>query len=192
MPIRTYSFLQGNIPAEKGNGGVIIAFLHTAVTDLIGKYRSAALKDLTTILKCNKHRLIHTSFILPFSEQEYSSLQERFGKYCVIISGKELESKILSYCKTNEYDYIFDKVEYCNQNRINRIEAFRTGSKERFLYKNSDLEYQREYRLVITIEIPDDHFIRIGKLTSAACIESEKLKDLIFTVNYKSVLNSNE
>lgn len=70
-------------------------------------------------------------------------MQERFGKYCVIISGKELESKILNYCKTNEYDYIFDKVEYCNQNRINRIEAFRTGSKERFLYKNSDLEYQR-------------------------------------------------
>ena len=134
----------------------------------------------------------HTSFILPFSEQEYSSLQERFGKYCVIISGKELESKILNYCKTNEYDYIFDKVEYCNQNRNDRIEAFRTGSKERFLYKNSDLEYQREYRLVIAIEIPDDHFIRIGKLTSAACIESEKLKDLIFTVNYKSVLKSNE
>lgn len=85
MPIRTYSFLQGNIPAEKGNGGVIIAFLHTAVTDLIGKYRSAALKDLTTILKCNKHRLIHTSFILPFSEQEYSSLQNKFARHIEII-----------------------------------------------------------------------------------------------------------
>ena len=134
----------------------------------------------------------HTTFVLPFSEKEYSSLQERFGKYCVIISGKELENRILNYCKANEYEYVFDKVEYCNQNRIDRIEAFRNGAKERFLYKNLDLEYQREYRLVIAIEIPDDHFIRIGKFNSAACIESEKLKDLIFIVNYKSVLDSND
>jgi hypothetical protein len=78
-------------------------------------------------------------------------------------------------------------VEYCDQNRIDRVEVFKTGAKERFLYKNPDLAYQREYRLAIAIEIPEDHFIRIGNLASATCIESEKLKDLIFTVNYKSV-----
>ena len=87
----------------------------------------------------------------------------------------------------NGYDYLFDKVEYCNQNRIDRIESFRTGAKERFLYKNTDLAYQREYRLAIAIEIPEDNFIRVGKLTAAAYIEAEKLKDLIFSVNYKSV-----
>lgn len=64
---------------------------------------------------------------------------------------------------------------------------FRTGTKERFLYKNSDLAYQREYRLAIGIEIPEDHFIRIGPIASSACVESIKLKDLVFTVNYKTV-----
>ena len=127
----------------------------------------------------------HTSFTLPFTEEEYACMQEKFGKYCVVISGKELERKILNFCNFNGYDYVFDKVEYCDQNRIDRIKVFKTGAKERFLYKNSDLAYQREYRLAIGIEIPDDHFIRIGRLTSAACIESDKLKDLIFTVNYK-------
>lgn len=129
----------------------------------------------------------HTTFTLPFTQEEYDSMREKFGKYCVIISGSELEEKIRNYCCMNGYDYLFDKVEYCNQNRIDRIESFRTGAKERFLYKNTDLAYQREYRLAIAIEIPEDNFIRVGKLTAAAYIEAEKLKDLIFSVNYKSV-----
>lgn len=132
----------------------------------------------------------HTSFTLPFIEEEFACMQERFGKYCVVISGKELEGKILNYCNLTGCDFIFDKIEYCDQSRIDRIEVFKTGAKERFLYKNADLAYQREYRLAVAIEIPEDHFIRIGKLTSATCIESEKLKDLIFTVNYKSVSES--
>lgn len=55
------------------------------------------------------------------------------------------------------------------------------------LYKNSDLAYQREYRLAIGIEMPEDHFIRVGKFSSAQYIESDKLKDLYYNVNYKTV-----
>lgn len=138
--------------------------------------------DETTIIESTEE---YTDFLLPFSEEEYNSLEEKFGEYCVIIAGNELEKKINNYCSSNGYEYLFDKVTYCNPNRIDRIEAFRTGSKERFLYKNEDLSFQREYRLAIGIEIPDDHFIRIGKLTSARCIESKKLKNLFFRVNYK-------
>lgn len=134
----------------------------------------------------------HISFMLPFTEEEYLSMEERFGKYCVVISGKELEGKISNFCNSNRYDYIFDRVEYCDQNRIDRIEVFKTGAKERFLYKNADLAYQREYRLAIGIEIPNDHFIRIGRFESAACIASEKLKDLYYTVNYKTASESNQ
>ncbi len=143
--------------------------------------------DQMNIIEADK---THTSFKLPFTEEEYACMQERFGEYCVVISGKELEGKILKYCNLTGCDYIFDKIEYCDQNRIDRIEVFKIGAKERFLYKNADLAYQREYRLAVAIEIPEDHYIRIGKLTAAACIESEKLKDLVFTVNYQSVLES--
>lgn len=128
----------------------------------------------------------HTSFMLPFSEEEYVGLEEKFGKYCVFISGRELDNRIHSFCNDNGYEYVFDKIEYCDPNRIDRIEVFKRGAKERFLYKNADLAYQREYRLAIGMEIPNDHYIRIGKLTTAKVIETKMLKDLYLVVNYKS------
>ncbi|MGI5905220.1 MAG: hypothetical protein ACOX85_03010 [Candidatus Pararuminococcus gallinarum] len=131
----------------------------------------------------------HTSFLLPFTDEEYINMSSKFGKYCVVLSGKELENRISAYCNAYGYDYLFDKIEYCNQNRLDRIEAFNKCAKERFLYKNADLAYQREYRLAIGIEIPDDHFIRLGPFSSAKYIESEKLKDLYYVINYKSKTN---
>ena len=128
----------------------------------------------------------HTSFTLPFTDEEYINMTSTFGKYCVILSGRELENRISAYCNAYGYDYLFDRIEYCDQNRIDRIEAFNKSAKERFLYKNADLSYQREYRLAIGMEIPDDHFIRLGAFSSAKCIESEKLKDLYYVVNYRT------
>ncbi len=125
-----------------------------------------------------------TSFKFPFTSEEYDMMTEKFGKYCVVISGKELENKIAAYCNHFGYDYIFDKIDYCPQNRIDRMEAFQKGSKQRFLYKNSDLAYQREYRLAIGIEIPEDHFIRLGAFSSASYFESSKLKELYYSLNY--------
>lgn len=129
-----------------------------------------------------------TSFRFPFTAEEYDTMTEKFGKYCVVISGKELENKITAYCNHFGYDYIFDKVDYCSQNRIDRVEAFQKGSKQRFLYKNADLAYQREYRLAIGIEIPDDHYIRLGAFSSASYLESSKLKELYYALNYTTKL----
>lgn len=52
-------------------------------------------------------------FLFPFTEKEYDSMVEKFGKFCVIVNGRELERHINYYCEENECDYIFDKVEYC-------------------------------------------------------------------------------
>lgn len=125
-------------------------------------------------------------FILPFSDAEYNSMAERFGEYCVLIGARELESRIAEYCNHLGYDFIFNKVEYCDQNRIDRIQAFNKSSKERFLYKNSDLDYQREYRLAIGIEMPEDHFINLGKISIAKTIKSTELKNLLFSIRYTS------
>lgn len=128
----------------------------------------------------------HADFLFPFTDKEYSEISEKFGSYCVMIGAMELEKKIQNYCNYFGYDYIFDKVEYCNQNRIDRIQAFNKSTKERFLYKNSDLAYQREFRLAIGMEIPEDHYIEIGQLETAKIIESRQLKDLLISVNYIS------
>lgn len=73
----------------------------------------------------------HTSFTLPFTEDEYKSMTTKFGKYCVVISGKELENRISTIYNKSGINYIFDKIEYYDQNRIDRIQAFNKRAKER-------------------------------------------------------------
>lgn len=125
-------------------------------------------------------------FLFPFTEEEYDSMVEKFGKFCVIVNGRELECHINYYCEENECDYIFDKVEYCEQNRLDRMQAFSKSAKERFLYKNKDLAYQREYRLVIAHKLPIDHFVRIGKLDNTKILETEDMREFKFSIGYIS------
>jgi len=81
---------------------------------------------------------------------------------------------------------LFDKIEYCDQNRIDRIQAFNKSAKERFLYKNADLSYQREYRLAIADEMPQDHYVLIGKLNNTKILKAEELRQLKFSIEYLS------
>lgn len=128
----------------------------------------------------------HADFIFPFTEEEYNSMENKFGKYCVMLNGKELEKHILNYCNSCGCDYVFDKIEYCEQNRLDRMQAFNHSAKERFLYKNSDLAYQREFRLAVAHEIPGDHFINIGNLTNTKIFMSDELKGIKFSIGYIS------
>ena len=128
----------------------------------------------------------HADFIFPFTDEEYDSMVNTFGKYCVILNGKELEQHILKYCNLYGCDYVFDKIEYCEQNRLDRLQAFNKSAKERFLYKNSDLSYQREFRLAIAHEIPEDHFINVGDLSNTKIFITDKLKGIKFSIEYIS------
>ena len=128
----------------------------------------------------------HAEFDFPFSEQEFDEMQETFGKYCVLISARELEAKIEQACNNSGVDYIFDPVMYVPSNSLEKMKAYQSGQKERFLYKDSDLSYQREYRFAVAIEIPEDHYIHVGKLENATILESSILKSLRFSVGYQS------
>ncbi len=132
---------------------------------------------------------IEKSFIrvrFPFSDDEYQELSEKFGPYCVLISGHRLIDALNKYHDDNGYQQIFGNVEYCKQNRLERINAFEIGSLDRFLFKDEDLAYQREYRLAIMQEIPEDHFIRVGKIEGTHIIESKELPNICFQINYKT------
>ena len=151
--------------------------------DHIGEYVfSRAKRDMKLVYADEKR----ADFLFPFTEKEYDSMVEKFGKFCVIVNGRELECHINYYCEENECDYIFDKVEYCEQNRLDRMQAFSKSAKERFLYKNKDLAYQREYRLVIAHELPIDHFVRIGKLDNTKILETEDMREFKFSIGYIS------
>ena len=134
----------------------------------------------------------HADFIFPFTDEEYDSMEKKFGKYCVMLNGKELEQHISNYCGSYGCEYIFDKIEYCEQNRIDRMQAFSRSAKERFLYKNSDLAYQREFRLAIAHEIPNDHFINIGCLTNTKIFMAEELKGIKLSIGYISHQNEDD
>ena len=128
----------------------------------------------------------HAVFQFPFSAEEYDKMKEKFGTYCVVLGAKELEQRIDAVCRNRECDYIFDAVEYCCQNRIDRMKAFVEGSKKRFLYKNEDLKYQREYRLAVAEEIPVDHFLHFGKLENVKILPTDALQNMAFSIEYVS------
>lgn len=134
----------------------------------------------------------HAVFQFPFTAEEYQVMSERFGEYCVIIGANELEQRIDNVCGADECDYVFDAVEYCKQNRIDRMQAFAEYSKKRFLYKNEDLKYQREYRLAVAIEMPVDHFIHFGKLDTAKVLPSSELRNMAFSIEYVSHIRTKE
>ena len=69
-----------------------------------------------------------------FRMRNYVSMAKNFGAYCVIINGREIESHIRKYADISDCEYLFDKIEYCNQQRIDRIQAFNKRTKERFFY----------------------------------------------------------
>lgn len=134
----------------------------------------------------------HAEFDFPFSEKEYQEMETTFGPYCVIISARELEDKIHRACDTANVEYVFDPVRYVVPNSLEKMQAFQKGDKDRFLYKDQDLSYQREFRLALASEIPEDHYIRIENLDNAQILESSALKNLRISVGYTSYRKGEE
>lgn len=128
----------------------------------------------------------HAEFDFPFSEEEYDEMEEKFGAKCVLIGARELEARIQHMCKINEVEYLFDPVSYVPHNSLNKIQSYQQGLKERFLYKDEDLAYQREYRFALAAEMPEDHFINIGKLEGAKTFDVGELRTMRFSIKYES------
>ena len=126
----------------------------------------------------------HAVFSLPFLQEEYKTMEERFGKYCVLINARELENKIVGFCNKNNCDYIFDKVDYCNKNSLERMKAFASLRPTRVLFKNSDLAYQREYRLVLPDGVLEDNYVRLGRFDNAKILDVSQIKNMVFRIDY--------
>ena len=113
----------------------------------------------------------------PFTNEEYQKMEEKFGKYCVMIWGNEFQDRLNKNEVVTNSQYVLDKVEYRELHDFERIKAYSKPDCSRFYFKDKDLEYQREYRLISNRELPQDHFIRIGRLDYARIIETKKLKE---------------
>lgn len=171
----------GNVVFSAPKSIFRVQFTEDNLTPIVS-FVGASLRDME-IINADE---THVDLIFPFTDIEYKTMTERFGEYCVILDAREVEARIAAYCNYFRFEYIFDKVKYCNQNTLDRMQAFNKRAKERFLYKNSDLEYQREYRLAVARKIPEDHFIKLGAFYNATVINSIELKNLIFSIEYTS------
>lgn len=130
------------------------------------------------ILKRDETEVI---FKFPFTEEEYEKMENEFGRYCVIIAAKTLNERIASYRCEQKIPVSFEGVKYCVPNCYDKAKSFFQPSVDRFLYKNEEFSYQREYRLVLDMTLPEDHYIDLGSFgENAEVIKSEKIKDKIF------------
>lgn len=126
-------------------------------------------------------------FRFPFSEEEFEHMSREFGPYCVVVGEKFLRQRISEYAETHHVNYIFDAVHYCESNNIDRMLAFGAAKSNRFLYKNEDLKYQREYRLALDMDLPKDHFIRLGNISAAASyIDSREMRNMEVVIHYQT------
>lgn len=126
-------------------------------------------------------------FKLPFSGKEYDEMKDTFGNYCVIIGAKELENKISERYAGLGVQYLFDQVKYVPNNYLEQIKSYQNSSLDHLMFKDEYFSYQREYRLVMGLEMPEDHYIRIAELEKAKIYDSGKLKDLVLAFEAKSL-----
>lgn len=140
------------------------------------------IKDLE-LISANKTQ---AEFKLPFSAEELKKMKDKFGKYCVALETAELVKNIDNYSIKNIIAYEFRKIEYCHQQTKERVEAFVNSSVNRFFYKDEDLAYQNEYRLIFGMSMPEDHKIRLGKFhNNVAKIKCEDLSNFRMVIPYK-------
>lgn len=99
--------------------------------------------------------------------QEFTSLSKQFGKYCVVMNATELVNRIENYCNDRNIGYRFGDVIYVSDHSEQQGRAFFEQDPDRFLYKNDFFKNQSECRLAMDIDVPEDHYINIGKLKKA-------------------------
>ncbi len=140
------------------------------------------------IISCTDNQVV-LSF--PFTDDEYKNLKKAFGEYCVLFGAQTFIENLHRYSDNNNVSFILKKITYCESNYIDKAKAFFNGTSERFFYKDNDLSFQREYRLIFDMPLPADHYINIEPLNTdttrpnARVLKSDQLKELCLCITYK-------
>ncbi len=129
-------------------------------------------------MNCKKLQDGNTVLEFPFTEEQYATMKEKFGKYCVILLGNSLMERLKELNKTVSLD--FRAVKYVVSNSYEKAKAHFDKSIDRFFFKDEDLSYQHEYRLVVFDTMPFDHKIRITpfKENEAFVIDTDSIKNI--------------
>lgn len=116
---------------------------------------------------------------LNFSEKEIDRLKSEFGQYVVFIKAFRFQEKLEKSLNSLGINWTLDKVNYTNENMNKRLELTKNNDLKRFLYKDPDFKYQKEYRLILDEDVEDNKILEIEKIS----------KDDGFLINIDSLLN---
>lgn len=115
----------------------------------------------------------------PYKEKDADLLRKEFGEYVVVLNPKQFEENISNTLNNEGIGWIFGKVKYTCENSLERIEAFSNSIPERFLYKDLEFQYQKEYRLVLDENIDNNKILSIGSLYNGGGIQ--RIEDFLTT-----------
>lgn len=130
------------------------------------------------------------TFAFPFSDSEYESLTEKFGEYCVLLNPSSLMVRLQEL--SDKSPIRFEPVKYVESDSFGKANAHIIGSSDRFFYKDKDMAYQMEYRLVIFDKMPSDNRFHFTPFTcdgtaksEAIIVRSDSLKTIRLFANIK-------
>lgn len=115
------------------------------------------LKDFTKVWDGDKLLLK-----LPFSEEEYNTMEKTFGPFVTVLSDSCLISRLDEYSSKNNVPYIIDFIKYTESNDFEKARAHFQGDIQRVFYKDKFFEYQREVRVLFIMEMPTDHIVELN------------------------------
>lgn len=119
---------------------------------------------------------------LPFSDEEFELMREKFGKYCIIIQPIDLHKRLDELKKTHYL--LFNKINYVKSYDKNKATSFFRSDFSRFFFKDEDLKYQREFRVCIFEKMPENHIFKVSPFLEEnfKICDSNILKRVLVTV----------
>ena len=107
-------------------------------------------------------------FKFPYSKEEIEQLKKDFGEYVVLVFPVGFKAAVQKAANNQNIQVYFGEVHYCDANSEERHDAFFNSDVQRFLYKDLDFSYQKEFRLILNQAITDGNFFEVGSLSDCA------------------------
>lgn len=146
--------------------------------------RAITIKDFEILEFEQNENKVHVYMKLNFSNEYIEKIKSEFGEYVVLLNPRGFIDKVLDITVKNNIPVHFGNVKYRPSNDIDRAKDFVDFSPERFLYKDLDFEYQKEFRIAIYKEKVDDKFLKVGLLDGIAKrYRVEELADYILVTD---------
>ena len=126
------------------------------------------------------------TFRLSLKEDEVQKFKQEFGDYSVLLFPQPFEYAIHKALNVQQIKGFFNAVRYSIPNSKERHDDFFNDNGKRFLYKDIEFSYQREYRLVLNKSIQEGEHFKVGSLAHCSKIlMTDDLIDLSIKLMYQ-------